>query len=94
MALTYGFEGIDLAVVDFATRARLRGVPYARRLIDSAKIALGTFALPVDWEGDEETFEKDLAKLPEWRRRRRRWTACGAWPRWRGQRRLAVSREF
>ena len=66
LALTYGFGGIDLAVVDFATRARLRGMPYARRLLDSAKIALGTFALPVEWEGDEETFQRDLAKLPEW----------------------------
>ena len=34
LALTYGFAGMDLDVADFATRARLRGMPYARRLID------------------------------------------------------------
>ena len=66
LALTFGFGGIDLKVVDFATRARLRGMPYARRLIDSAKIRLGMFALPVDWEADDETFQQELKKLPEW----------------------------
>ena len=66
LALTYGFGGIDLNVVDFATRARLRGMAYARRLIDSAKIRLGVFPLPVDWEADDETFQKELKKLPEW----------------------------
>ena len=43
LALTYGFAGMDLDVADFATRAKLRGMPYARRLIDSANIRLGTF---------------------------------------------------
>jgi len=66
LALTFGFAGIDLAVVDFATRARLRGMPYARRLIDSAKIRLGVFPLPLDWEADDEVFQEDLKKLPEW----------------------------
>jgi sugar phosphate isomerase/epimerase len=65
LALTYGFGGMDLNVVDFATRARLKGMPYARRLIDSAKIALGTFQLPLDWDADEETYQKELKKLPE-----------------------------
>ncbi len=66
LALTFGFGGMDLSVVDFATRARLRGMEYARRLMDSAKIRLGTFALPVDWEADDETFQKELKKLPEY----------------------------
>ena len=65
LALTFGFGGIDLNVADFATRARLHGMDYARRLIDSAKIRVGTFALPVDWEADDETFQKDLKRLPE-----------------------------
>jgi len=44
LALTYGFAGIDLNIAEFATRARLKGLPYARRLIDSARIRVGTFA--------------------------------------------------
>lgn len=65
LALTYGFAGMDLDVTDFATRAKLRGMPYARRLIDSAKIRLGTFRLPFDWDTEDERFAKDLAKLPD-----------------------------
>jgi sugar phosphate isomerase/epimerase len=66
LALSYGFGGMDLNVVEFATRARLKGVPYARRLMDSAKIELGTFQLPLEWDTDDATFEKDLKKLPEY----------------------------
>ena len=66
LALTYGFAGMDLNVAEFATRVRLKGMPYARRLIDSTKIRIGTFSLPVDWEADDETFQKDLKKLAEY----------------------------
>lgn len=63
LALTYGFRGMDLNIVEFATRVKLRGMPYARRLIDSAKLRLGTFALPLELESDDETFKRDLEKL-------------------------------
>ena len=65
LALTFGFGGMDLNVTDFTTRARLKGLDYARRLIDSAKMRMGTFQLPLDWDADEEAYQKDLAKLPE-----------------------------
>ena len=66
LVLTYGFTGMDLNVIEFATRARLKGVEYARRLFDSAKLKLGSFALPFDWDTDEETFAKDVKKLGDW----------------------------
>ncbi len=66
LALTFGFAGMDLDVADFATRAKLRGMEYARRLIDSAKIRLGLFKLPLDWTVDDEVFKKDLEKIPEY----------------------------
>lgn len=65
LALTYGFAGLDLNMAEFAARARLKGLPYAKRLIQSAKIRIGTFALPVEWDTDDETFAKELKKLPE-----------------------------
>jgi sugar phosphate isomerase/epimerase len=65
LALTYGFEGMDLNVIEFATRARLKGLDYARRLFDSAKLQLGSFELPVAWDADAATFEKEMKKLPE-----------------------------
>ena len=66
LALTYGFAGMDLNVAEFATRVRLKGMSYARRLIDSAKIRIGTFSLPLEWETDDETFQKELKKLSEY----------------------------
>ena len=66
LALTFGFKGFDLEIADFAARAKLRGMPYARRLIDSAKIDVGTFELPIAWDTDEEVFKKDLEKLPNY----------------------------
>ncbi len=70
LALSFGFTSIDLNVVEFAMQARLKGVPYARRLFDSAALKmglkLGTFAFPFDWESDDETFAKEMKKLPEY----------------------------
>lgn len=66
LALTYSFRGIDVDVVEIAHRAAKHGMPYARRLIDSAGIRLGSFPLPVAFDGDEERFNKQLAKLPEY----------------------------
>ncbi len=63
LALTYGFEGIDIDIVDFAARAEHYGLHYTRRFIDSAQIRLGTFKLPFDWETDDEVFRKNLERL-------------------------------
>jgi sugar phosphate isomerase/epimerase len=66
LALTYGFAGVDLNMTEFATRARLKGMPYARRLFDSANIRIGSFPLPLEWDTDDESFQKELQKLPEY----------------------------
>jgi sugar phosphate isomerase/epimerase len=65
LALTYGFAGMDLNIAEFASRARLKGMPYAKRLIQSAKIRIGTFPLPIEWDSDDAVFQADLKKLPE-----------------------------
>ena len=66
LALTYGFAGVDLNMAEFATRVRLKGMAYAKRLIESAKIRIGTFALSFDWDTDDESFQGELKKLPEY----------------------------
>jgi sugar phosphate isomerase/epimerase len=66
LALTYGFAGVDLNMAEFATRVRLKGMAYARRLIDSASIRVGTFRLLLEWDSDDESFQKELKKLPEY----------------------------
>jgi sugar phosphate isomerase/epimerase len=66
LALTYGFSAMDLNMAEFAARVRLKGLQYARRLLDSARMKIGTFALPMDWEAEEEQFQKEMKKLPEY----------------------------
>lgn len=65
LALSFGFRGIDLDVVDFAAQVKEQGLPKARRLLDSAKLKIGAFKLPVRWQADDETYKQDLQKLPE-----------------------------
>ena len=65
LALSFGFRGIDLDVVEFAAQVKEQGLPKARRLLDSAKLKIGTFKLPVRWYADEATFRGDLQKLPD-----------------------------
>jgi sugar phosphate isomerase/epimerase len=66
LVLTYGFGGVDLNITEFAARVRLKGMAYARRLIDSARIRVGTFPLPMEWDTDDESFQKDLKRLSEY----------------------------
>lgn len=62
LALTYKFAGVEPDFMELYHRAEEKGVPYARRLIDSGKIKLGTFRLPIEWV-DEARYAKDKDKL-------------------------------
>jgi sugar phosphate isomerase/epimerase len=63
LALSYGFRGIDLDLVEFHQRVQTHGLQHARRLFDSAKIKLGTFDLPLDPGADEPIFRQALMDL-------------------------------
>lgn len=63
MALSYGFRGMDLDLLDYAQQVEARGEKMARRLIDSAEIQMGCFRLPVDLEADETKFKGQVARL-------------------------------
>mgnify|MGYP000992905894 CR=1 FL=1 len=66
LALTNGFQGMDIDIGEIATRVRLHGAAYAKRLLASARLRLGVFALPLDLGCDDATFEKRLQKLSEY----------------------------
>jgi len=66
LALTYGFRGMDLDVVEFANLAGTRGMAHARRLIDSAKLRVSSFNLPLDLEASDEAFGQGLSRLEAW----------------------------
>ena len=64
LALSHGFRGIDLDVADFSRQVQSRGLPHTRRLIDSAKLKLGSFELPLDLEQDETEYLVAMQQLP------------------------------
>lgn len=65
LALSFGFRGISFNLVDFAGEVQSYGLPKARRLLDSAKLKLGMFPLPLDFEADDEQFRAELGRLAE-----------------------------
>lgn len=64
LSLTFGFSGFDMDMVNFAKQVEKRGMDQARRLIDSAKISIGSFALPIHCDADDATFADELQRLP------------------------------
>jgi len=65
LALTYGFRGMDVDMADLAKRARVNGTPQAIRFLDSAKIRIGGFDLPIAWKGDDSQFKTQLEQFAE-----------------------------
>lgn len=66
LALSFGFKGIELEIVDFADQVKTHGMPKARRLLDSAKLKFGGFHLPIELEADDDVYRDRLQKLPDW----------------------------
>ncbi|MEX0669662.1 MAG: TIM barrel protein [Pirellulales bacterium] len=64
LALSFGFDAMDIDILDFQQQADAFGVPHARRLMVSARLKSGTFHLPVQLAADEATFKEEMAALP------------------------------
>ena len=62
--LSYGFKGFDLELPEFKRQVETTSLERTQRLIAGARLKFGTFALPVNWQGDEETYKSELAALP------------------------------
>ncbi len=65
LALSYGFKGVDLDLAEFQENAKLQGLAHARRLLDSARLKIGTFHLPIVWDETDEAYREGLAALPD-----------------------------
>ena len=65
LALSFGFDAMDIDILDFQQQSDAFGVPHARRLMVSARLKGGTFHLPVQLDADEATYKEQLAALPE-----------------------------
>ncbi len=64
LALSFGFDSMDIDLVDFQQQADTFSVQHARRLMVSARLKCGMFILPVDLGGNDESFNRDLQALP------------------------------
>ena len=65
LALSFGFEGMDIDILDFCQQAEIYGVDHARRLMVSARLKASAIRLPVTLSGDEATFNAELERLPK-----------------------------
>jgi sugar phosphate isomerase/epimerase len=65
LALSFGFDGMDIDILDFQQQADVYGVEHARRLMVSGRLKSGVFRLPVHLAADEATFAEELAALPQ-----------------------------
>jgi sugar phosphate isomerase/epimerase len=64
LALSFGFESLDLDLLDFQRQADAFGAEHARRLMVSARLKAGTFRLPVDLTADDAQFADEMKQLP------------------------------
>ena len=64
LAMTYGFRGLDIDIVDLVKRTQRSEFEKAARYLLSAKMLVSGFETPIDLDSDDETFEKNLALLP------------------------------
>lgn len=65
LALSFGFDAMDIDILDFQKQAEVYGVPHARRLMVSARLKAGTFHLPLQLDADDATYQRELAALPK-----------------------------
>lgn len=66
LALSFGFQAIELDMVEFLEEVDIYGLPHARRMLDSARLRVGQFSLPIQWdqwEEDEAKFKTELERL-------------------------------
>ncbi len=63
LALTHGFDGVEVDMADLVGRHDTLGKQFACQFLQSAKIDMGTFKLPVAIGGTDEEFGDSIGKL-------------------------------
>ncbi len=65
LALSYGYQGIEIDSVHFYNLVQNRGKEFATRLLSTAKLNAAFFSLPIVWDVEDQTFAKQLEQLVE-----------------------------
>lgn len=63
LALTYGFSGINVDIVDLYKRCQRTNFDSASRFLVSSKLIIASFSLPISLDDDETTFSNRLEQL-------------------------------
>jgi sugar phosphate isomerase/epimerase len=63
LALTHGFNGVEVDMVDLVGRHDTLGKQFACQFLQSAKIDMGTFELPVDLGASDDDYNTAMEKL-------------------------------
>lgn len=58
--LSNGFKGLDLDIVAFAEDVKANGLAKARRYLDSARLKIGSYRLPLRCSDDNATYQADF----------------------------------
>lgn len=64
LAMTYGFRGITIDIVDLLNRTQRTSFESASRFLTSSKLQLGGFEIPMDLDADDASYAEALGKLP------------------------------
>ncbi|GCE03328.1 sugar phosphate isomerase/epimerase family protein [Dictyobacter aurantiacus] len=64
LAQDAGFEGLDLPLKELLTRAQQTSIQEIKERLQQAQLQPGAWGLPVDFRGDEESYQTGLAQLP------------------------------
>ena len=65
LTLTHGFRGLHVEFDGFFEQVTSKGIDYAVRFIKSAPVKITSTELPIQWTGDDASFETELARLPK-----------------------------
>ncbi len=65
LAAQNGFVGVEYSIVEAAQLVARTSFEEVAAIFETPKILPVVFGLPVEWRKDEDTFQADLARLPE-----------------------------
>lgn len=65
LALSHRFRGFELPIGDYVEQAKNDAMAYSKRLIESAKLTVTSFRLPLEWDTDDESFAESIKNLTQ-----------------------------
>ena len=65
LTLTHGFRGLHVDFEASTSKSTSKGIDHAIRFIKSAPVKITSTELPIEWFGDDASFESELARLSQ-----------------------------